>query len=60
VNVTAITVDEKKLEQILTQINAMTRASQNLIYAVLTMYQEESRKHSAGKSTASVTTAPEA
>jgi hypothetical protein len=60
VNVTAISVDEKKLEQILTHINAMTRASQNLIYAVLTMYQEESRAHSGGKSTASVTTAPEA
>jgi hypothetical protein len=43
VNVTAISVDEKKLEQILTQINAMTRASQNMIYAVLTMYQEEAR-----------------
>ena len=43
VNVTAITVDEKKLEQLLTQINAMTRASQNMIYAVLTMYQEAAR-----------------
>jgi hypothetical protein len=46
VNVTTITVDEKKLEQLLTQINAMTRASQNLIYAVLTMYQEHGRTKS--------------
>jgi hypothetical protein len=44
VNVTAISVDEKKLEQIVTQINAMTRASQNLIYAALTVYQEEARR----------------
>jgi hypothetical protein len=43
VNLTAISVDEKKLEQVLTYINAMTRASQNLIYAVLTMYQEDER-----------------
>ncbi len=43
VTVTAISVDEKKLEQVLTQINAMTRASQNMIYAVLTVYQEEER-----------------
>jgi hypothetical protein len=46
VNLTAITVDEKKLEQLLTQINAMTRASQNLIYAVLTMYQVAGRAKS--------------
>jgi hypothetical protein len=50
VNVTAISVDEKKLEQILTQINAMTRASQNMIYAVLTMYQEDARTRSAAPS----------
>jgi hypothetical protein len=49
VNVTAITVDEKKLEQLLTQINAMTRASQNLIYAVLTMYQEAARSKTPSK-----------
>ena len=43
ISVTAIAVDEKKLENILTNINAMTRASQNMIYGVLTMYQEDER-----------------
>lgn len=43
VNISAISVDEKKLEGIISNINAMTRASQNLIYAVLTMYQEDAR-----------------
>lgn len=43
VNVTAISVDEKKLENVVSSINAMTRAAQNLIYAVLTMYQEDER-----------------
>jgi hypothetical protein len=43
VNLTAISVDEKKLERVLTNINAMTRAGENLVYAVLTMYQEEGR-----------------
>jgi len=43
VNITAISVDEKKLESVITTINAMTRAAQNLIYAVLTMYQEDER-----------------
>lgn len=43
VNVNAISVDEKKLEHVVTSINAMTRAAQNMIYAVLTMYQEDER-----------------
>ena len=43
INVTAIAVDEKKLENVLTNINAMTRAAQNMIYGVLTMYQEDER-----------------
>lgn len=43
VNITAISVDEKKLENVISSINAMTRAAQNLIYAVLTMYQEDER-----------------
>ncbi|MEX2227372.1 MAG: hypothetical protein WEB52_13080 [Dehalococcoidia bacterium] len=43
INITAITVDEKKLENVISTINAMTRAAQNLIYAVLTMYQEDDR-----------------
>jgi hypothetical protein len=44
VNVSAITVDEKKLEGIVTNINAMTRAAQDLIYGVLSMHQEEQRR----------------
>lgn len=43
VNVTAITVDEKKLEHMVSGINAMTRAAENMIYAVLSMYQEDER-----------------
>lgn len=45
VNVSAITVDEKKLQNVVTAINAMTRAAQDMIYAVLTMYQEDERRH---------------
>jgi hypothetical protein len=43
VNITAISVDEKKLENVISTINAMTRAAENLIYAVLSMYQEDER-----------------
>ena len=43
VSVTAISVDEAKLQKVVNAIDAMTRASQNMIYAVLTMYQEEDR-----------------
>ncbi len=43
INITAITVDEKKLEHMVSGINAMTRAAENMIYAVLTMYQEDER-----------------
>lgn len=43
VNITAISVDEQKLQNIVTNINAMTRAAQNLIYAVLSMDQEDRR-----------------
>jgi hypothetical protein len=43
VNVTAISVDEKRLQNIVSVIDAMTNASRNLIYGVLTMYQEEQR-----------------
>ena len=46
VSVTAISVDEKKLQQVVTSITAMTRAAQNLIYAVLSVYQEEERRRS--------------
>jgi len=46
VNITAISVDERKLENVISNINAMTRAAQNLIYAVLTMYQEDERARS--------------
>lgn len=43
VNVTAITVDEARLQTMVGAIDAMTRASQNMIYAVLSVYQEEDR-----------------
>ncbi len=46
VNVSAISVDEQRLQNVVGSIDAMTRASQNLIYAVLTMYQEEERARS--------------
>ena len=50
VHVTAISVDEKKLENVLGHINAMTRAAQNIIYAVLSMRQEEDRAREAAAS----------
>jgi hypothetical protein len=43
VNVTAISVDEKRLQHVISAIDAMTHAALNLIYGVLTMYQEETR-----------------
>ena len=43
VSVSAITVDERKLQTVVGAIDAMTRASQNMIYAVLSVYQEEAR-----------------
>lgn len=43
VSLAAIKVDEKKLEHIISNINAMTRAAQNLIYGVLSVMQEERR-----------------
>lgn len=43
VNVTAISVDEKRLQNVVSAIGAMTSAASNLIYAVLTMHQEEGR-----------------
>jgi len=46
VNVTAITVDEKRLQNVVSVIDAMTNAARNLIYGVLTMYQEENRSQS--------------
>ena len=44
VNVTAISVDEKRLQNVISAIDAMTNAASNLIYGVLTMAQEESRR----------------
>jgi hypothetical protein len=44
VSVTAVSVDEKKLEGVVTSITAMTRAAQNLVYAVLSVYQEDDRR----------------
>lgn len=51
ISVNAITVDEKRLTTIVSAIDAMTNASRNLIYGVLTMYQEDDRaaKLHAGK-----------
>lgn len=43
VNVTAFSVDEKRLQSIVGVVDAMTNAARNLIYGVLTMYQEEER-----------------
>jgi hypothetical protein len=48
VNITAVPVDEKKLQTVVTQINAMTRAAENLVYAVLTVFQEEERARGDG------------
>lgn len=49
VNVTAISVDEKRLQSVISAIDAMTNAARNLIYGVLTMYQEEQRRLEAGR-----------
>ncbi len=43
INITAISVDERKMQKVVNSIDGMTRASQNLIYAVLSVYQEEER-----------------
>jgi hypothetical protein len=48
VSVSAVSVDEKQLETVLSHINAMTRAAQNMIYGVLSLYQEEDRRRAAG------------
>ncbi len=47
VNVTAFSVDEKRLQNIVSVVDAMTNAARNLIYGVLTMYQEEDRSSAA-------------
>ncbi len=47
VNVTAFSVDEKRLQNIVSVVDAMTNAARNLIYGVLTMYQEEDRARAA-------------
>lgn len=44
VNLAAISVDEKRLQNIVSAIGAMTHVSSTLIYATLTMLQEEERK----------------
>ncbi len=46
VSLTAVSVDEGKLQRTVGAIDAMTRAAQNMIYAVLTLYQEEERAKS--------------
>ncbi|TAK56860.1 MAG: hypothetical protein EPO22_12995 [Dehalococcoidia bacterium] len=47
VNVTAFSVDEKRLQSIVSVVDAMTNAARNLIYGVLTMYQEDDRARAA-------------
>jgi hypothetical protein len=47
VNITAFSVDEKRLQRIVGVIDAMTNAARNLIYGVLTMYQEDDRARAA-------------
>jgi hypothetical protein len=47
VNVTAFSVEEKRLQKIVGVIDAMTNAARNLIYGVLTMYQEDDRAREA-------------
>jgi hypothetical protein len=43
VNIAAITVDEKKLERVISAINAMTRAAENMLYGVLSVEQQRQR-----------------
>jgi hypothetical protein len=50
INIAAVAVDEKKLERVISAINAMTRAAQNMIYGVLSVYQEEERGRRRGRS----------
>ena len=47
VNVTAFSVDEKRLQGVVGVVDAMTNAARNLIYGVLTIYQEDDRSHTA-------------
>lgn len=43
INITAISVDEKRMQNVISAIDAMTNASANLVYATLTMEQERAR-----------------
>ena len=43
INITAITVDEKRLQNVVSVIGAMTNISSTLIYATLTVHQEDAR-----------------
>jgi hypothetical protein len=44
INITAISVDEKRLQNIVSVIGAMTNISSTLVYATLTVHQESERK----------------
>ncbi len=44
INITAISVDEKRLQNIVSVIGAMTNISSTLIYATLTVHQERERR----------------
>jgi hypothetical protein len=43
INITAISVDEKRLQNIVSVVGAMTNISSSLIYGVLTVHQEQER-----------------
>ncbi len=44
ISISAISVDEKRMQGVVSVIGAMTNAASSLLYAVLTMYQEEERR----------------
>ncbi len=52
INITAISVDEKRLESVVSVIGAMTNISSSLIYGVLTVHQEERRSSRVARSSA--------
>ena len=53
INVTTISVDEKRLQNIISVIGALTNISSSVIYATLTAHQEEERTRQIKRPTAS-------
>ena len=49
INITAISVDEKRLQNVVSVIGAMTNISSSLIYATLTMHQEQESARRLGR-----------